>query len=259
MGTTGGVAHVHTPKAGQWAKRQAGRIRDRVFVGVAIGLMAQGLVIGFCLARFTPWVASGLMLAWFGGLGVAARLVSRHLDKAAVERLRYLRGGQAEGLVAWYLHDLPDGWHVFHNLPCATGGDVDHVAVGPGGLFVISTKSYKGHVTRTTTGTTLLNGRPLGEMDEAMRLALWVRDVLRAGLGKRVPWVRAVLAVPLAKVDVPPTGNDVWVLGEEDLLAELNPERPRARGGLSKDVVAAVAAELARHAGREPDGSAAAS
>ena len=73
---------------------------------------------------------------------------------------------------------------------------------------MISTKAYKGHVTRTTTGATLLNGRPLAEMDEAMRLALWVRDGLRAGLGK---WVRAVLAMPLAKVDVRPgTTSGCW-------------------------------------------------
>lgn len=72
------------------------------------------------------------------------------------ERLeKYIKGARGEESVARALALLPDGWHVFHGIAsggtraAAAGGgaDIDHVAVGPSGIFVIETKNWSGSIT----------------------------------------------------------------------------------------------------------------
>jgi hypothetical protein len=52
---------------------------------------------------------------------------------------------RGERLVGRALDGLPAGWIVFHSLPCTgASGDIDHVVVGAGGLFAITTRSIAG-------------------------------------------------------------------------------------------------------------------
>ncbi|MEV0525811.1 nuclease-related domain-containing protein [Streptomyces sp. NPDC050439] len=34
------------------------------------------------------------------------------------------------------------GWRVLHGVPKANGGDIDHLLIGPGGVFSINTKNH---------------------------------------------------------------------------------------------------------------------
>lgn len=54
-------------------------------------------------------------------------------------------GAVGERIVAETLSKLPAGWHVFHSIPVGKkDADVDHVVVGPGGIFTINTKHHAG-------------------------------------------------------------------------------------------------------------------
>jgi hypothetical protein len=45
------------------------------------------------------------------------------------------------------LAGLPEGWVVLHALPVGVGAsDIDHLVVGPGGVFIINTKNHPGQV-----------------------------------------------------------------------------------------------------------------
>src|SRR3954467_9251483 len=45
-------------------------------------------------------------------------------------------GAEGEEAVARRLRKLPQGWHVLHAVPVGDkGSDIDHVIVGPGGVF----------------------------------------------------------------------------------------------------------------------------
>jgi hypothetical protein len=59
---------------------------------------------------------------------------------------RYL-GYFGERVVAEFLEPLKEGgWHIFHDMPCESGKEkfnIDHVAVGAGGVFVIETKARR--------------------------------------------------------------------------------------------------------------------
>ncbi|MFB7363614.1 nuclease-related domain-containing protein [Streptomyces hydrogenans] len=36
------------------------------------------------------------------------------------------------------------GWHVLHGIQKSNGGDIDHLLIGPGGVFTINTKTHRG-------------------------------------------------------------------------------------------------------------------
>jgi hypothetical protein len=58
------------------------------------------------------------------------------------------RGAQGEEAVARALADLPDGWVALHDLawPGRQRANLDHVVVGPGGVFVVDAKNWSGRV-----------------------------------------------------------------------------------------------------------------
>lgn len=65
----------------------------------------------------------------------------------------FFKGAAGEEIVARELARLPAGFHVFHAVDAGGGvmmwrsGDIDHVVVGPTGIFVIETKNWRGQVT----------------------------------------------------------------------------------------------------------------
>ena len=150
-------------------------------------------------------------------LRVLKRL-DRAMDKIYRSRIKWLRGGQAEGLVAWHFRSLPNTWHVFHNLVCYGRGDIDHVLVGPAGVFAISTKSHRGLYT-AEGNRYFRNNKPTDDVDQAIRLAMQLKDRLREVLEGDLPWVQAVLALPLAYVEFPPNRQNSWVLREDELVS----------------------------------------
>lgn len=87
----------------------------------------------------------------------------RQREKAArLERSAALweRGAQGEVEVARALEALPEEWVVLHDLPWPgrPRANLDHVVVGPGGVFVVDAKNWSGRV--EVRGDVLLqNGR----------------------------------------------------------------------------------------------------
>ncbi|WP_107771063.1 nuclease-related domain-containing protein [Nocardioides sediminis] len=75
----------------------------------------------------------------------------RQREKAArLERSAELweRGAQGEVEVARALESLPEGWVVLHDLawPGRPRANLDHVVIGPGGVFVVDAKNWSGRV-----------------------------------------------------------------------------------------------------------------
>lgn len=99
-----------------------------------------GFFLGAALPR-VPRVGAGL-----GLIAVAVFLVWAMRD--GLRGLSaFFKGARGEELVALLLEALPSGYHVFHDLPCGEAGGIDHLVVGPTGLFVVETKFWSGAVT----------------------------------------------------------------------------------------------------------------
>lgn len=163
------------------------------------------------------------------GIGYAAFLIVR--EKPRLDALRQARDG--EKVVGQFLERLrEDGFHVFHDL---IGNDfnVDHVLVGPAGIFTVETKTFskpaRGNAKVTFDGENILvNGfRPDRDPVTQVRAqANWLRDLVLESTGRKVA-VRSVVLFPGWWVDPTPASlkHDVWVLEPKALPAFLAQER----------------------------------
>jgi len=81
------------------------------------------------------------------GKGRGRRLVERLLDARTDERA-WRRGAQGEERVADALSGLDGRWAVVHDLTIGRrGANLDHLVIGPPGVFVLNTKNLTGTVT----------------------------------------------------------------------------------------------------------------
>ena len=81
-------------------------------------------------------------------LATASLETQQGLPGAVPEDLRnWAVGYVGEEHVALELARLTDGWYVLHGVPIGVDGtDIDHVVIGPPGVFTINTKHHPGHV-----------------------------------------------------------------------------------------------------------------
>jgi membrane protein implicated in regulation of membrane protease activity len=105
--------------AGQYSKGQSNQRTMRVLVilltAAGYGLGGLGFAFGYFLAHWGPWLALVGLLGVAGAGFLIWRPFSRHIDKTAKDRIRLMRGGQGEALVAAILiKELEDDWHVFN-------------------------------------------------------------------------------------------------------------------------------------------------
>jgi hypothetical protein len=69
-------------------------------------------------------------------------------------------GARGEIAVGLILKSLPQGWAVFHALPIGKKDrDVDHLVVGPGGVFTINTKHHSGKSIWVAPRTFMVSGQ----------------------------------------------------------------------------------------------------
>lgn len=99
------------------------------------------------LAMATAWTVFGLRgmpLLLVELVAVGAMLAGDRLYSAQADR--WLRGAEGERAVGAVLAQLEDeGWRALHDISLGRG-NVDHVLVGPGGIFTIETKSHPGRI-----------------------------------------------------------------------------------------------------------------
>jgi hypothetical protein len=113
------------------------------------------------------------------------------------------------------------GWYVLHSIPLPrVGADIDHLLIGPGGVFTVNAKNHRGrrvwvgdHAVRVDHGT----GRPY--VRTARREAERAARVLSEACGFPVA-VSGVLAfVAPAALRVEPTLRDVRAVRDRELSA----------------------------------------
>ncbi|WP_351223011.1 nuclease-related domain-containing protein [Streptomyces sp. NPDC002133] len=106
------------------------------------------------------------------------------------------------------------GWRVLHSVPLPGAEHIDHLAIGPAGVFAVRTLAARGRRVRVadplvTTG----RAEPRPELRRARRGAQ------RASFALAVA-VRPVLAVVgAARLDVPPVPGDVRILADTEVPA----------------------------------------
>ena len=83
-----------------------------------------------------------------------ARLLHVHTGERA-----YRVGADGEEVTGKQLAHLPTGWHALHAIPVGChGSDIDHVVIGPGGVFTVNTKHHPNSSVWVAGDTFLVNG-----------------------------------------------------------------------------------------------------
>jgi len=124
--------------AGQYARATVQRIRLRTLVALgalAVATAALGRIFGLHDPRFIA-AEIGLLVIMF--------LIS-HFVLPDVHRRD--RGASGEEHVGALLDSFCEGdWRVIHDVTLSRRGNVDHLVIGPAGVFTIETKSHAGPV-----------------------------------------------------------------------------------------------------------------
>ena len=138
------------------------------------------------------------------------------------------QGIEGEKAVGQFLERLRSaGYDVFHDI-VAPGFNVDHVLIGPAGVFSIETKTWskpaRGDARIQYDGERLtINGHP-PDRDPVMQAkaqATWLRNQLAESTGRTLD-VRPVVLFPGWFIEAPKGNPGVWVLEPKALPAFLD-------------------------------------
>ena len=113
--------------------------------------------------------------------------VARFLDFKTDERA-WRVGAAGEEKVGPKLEKLISlGWRVLHSVPVGAGdSDIDHVLIGPGGVFTINTKSHPGARVWVAAHQIRVNGQPVPYLRNSRFEGQRAARLLTAALGWEV-------------------------------------------------------------------------
>ena len=215
--------------AGQGLQEEIERVRADD-VGDTLVMVAITLVLfAFAIINFFTRTPPGVLVVMTGLFFVGSVFWAFPKLRRARQKIGRLKQGLAgERAVAEYLDTLRDDrFRVLHDVQ-GVGFNVDHVLVGPQGVFTIETKTIRkpvsGMAQISYDGEHIRIGRFEPSRDpvvQARAEASWLRQLLQESTGKRFS-VRPVVVFPGWFVEQP-TGLDplVWVLEPKMLRARL--------------------------------------
>jgi hypothetical protein len=166
-------------------------------VAVLLGIGVGGGVLGRQLAPRLGLIVAALAVA-AAGWGLRFR--------PSPDAVAWRRGAEGERRTARLLDPLErHGWAVLHDLAVpGSRANIDHLAIGPGGVFVIDSKQYRGRLRLDASGRLWHGGYPLApalrtvdfEADQAAQV-LADPDVVVVPIvavhGAQVPWGKVVM------------------------------------------------------------------
>jgi len=216
--------------AGQYARATVTRLRLRTLIALGVLAVATAL-LGRAFGLHDP-----LFLASEVALLVSMFVIQRYVLPLV---MRHDQGAAGEERVGGILEQLAvqGEWQVIHDVTLGHG-NVDHILIGPGGVFTVETKSHPGPIRV---------GRVHGA---ALRQAQAERKAIETITGLNVEplivYSHALVDRPLAR------RKGVRVVPAAMLLGYLQKRRPvlvQEQIGKAHELVAGALIEHAEHAG----------
>lgn len=166
------------------------------------------------------------------------RTVRTHVAGVLRATRMWRRGANTEYGSGEWLGRLPEGWFVFHDVPLGErGATVDHLVIGPGGVFTLNTKDLSGAI-RVNARSVAHDGRRTSFLAKASAEALRAASLLTAALDRPVQ-VRGLLAILADEWIVKRLPDDVYVGGPASVKHWMLQQPPVLR---PSDVIVLVAA-----------------
>jgi len=229
------------------------RIEDIWNDGVMTWAMVASFFTLFAMFEWLRWYDpfppnSRFVFTAIATLFVAVAYWKIRRTKKEVRRLKLgLAGEKAVGQELEKLREK--GYRVFHDI-LADKFNVDHVIIGPGGIFAVETKTYsipsgKRAEVRFDGHVLTCNGKTMDRdpIRQAKAQAVWIHDLLEESSGRSY-FIKPVLLFP--GWWVAPTENnphDLWVLNPKALPGFIEREPKK----LSDEDIKLAAYHLSRH------------
>lgn len=173
---------TQTRRAGQHARQTHRKLRNRALAALVL-IFAAGIAVGAA--------AGFLSMTFFAAelVVIALVLVIGHFGLPVVER--WSRGAAGEEHVGAILDGLAaHGWLTVHDLDTGRG-NVDHVVVGPAGVFTVETKSHRGRIAVDSIERRMLS--------QAYAQAKHVEELIGGPVTPLLVFSRAYLSRPLSR------------------------------------------------------------
>jgi hypothetical protein len=193
--------------SGRNAAEKSHQYTKRLLVAAFVGIGALALLAGYAFGVAFPirefsieWVL--VIIALMGLLSwLIGKWATDRIDEADRERMSWRKGAIGEALVAATLTELPDDFVVVNDVS-KRFGNIDHVVIGPTGVYVVDAKNWKGTVKAGGDGELLLNGQPPGKPPIKWMLGAVMdfQSKLKA-LTETDHFVRGLMVFPNAYVD----------------------------------------------------------
>ncbi|MEQ9096266.1 MAG: nuclease-related domain-containing protein [Phycisphaerales bacterium] len=218
--------------------------------------------VGFASSRLLNggqhfWLTAGISLVAAVGLGV----VSLRRFTQTIEPLQ--TGLHGERAVSLVLRDLErQGYSVFHDVPSLrrpNEANLDHVVIGPTGVFAIETKTIRKRGRQYTlefcNDQISINDHPLcsDPIGQARAVADDLAYILDRFAGRKCA-VQPVVAIPgwFVRADKTPWQQPVWVVNHNALVTLItSPHRPRLPNGLDRQLAGALQTHIRAAAAAE--------
>lgn len=181
-----------------------------------MGIVCVAILFSTKTATLQNPIFANLFLALISGVLVVLAL-------RTIRQIENVRQGlHGEQIMGEYLQNLiAQGYKVFHDIPGDGKWNVDHVVVGPAGVFVIETKtrSKKPSRTKQPEYEVIVDGQTLRfpyytdkkTLEQARMNAAWVDKWLSKATGEPVT-AQAIVALPGWMVKQTAPAKDVWVM-----------------------------------------------
>ena len=192
--------------AGDFMKEKAFKHRVNAlvlfFMAFVLIVYILGCFSGFLLGRFNVWG----FLCFIAAICVSIpsfKYIEKNFDKHIRESRKEEKGADGESDFVKHLKDLPDTYTVICDLPFADSyGNIDHLVIGPTGVFSIDVKDWMGTVASDGKGELLLNGRPTDkpQVRYFTRRTMDLKERFKA-LTKLEPYIQCVFVFPHTYVE----------------------------------------------------------
>jgi hypothetical protein len=152
-----------------------------------------------------------------GFQGVVARVL-----KLRTEASTWEAGARGERIVDKRLGKLRrDGWVVLSSIVKRGGADIDHLVIGPPGVFTVNTKNHGGAAVWVGAEAVKVNGTQHPYLRNSRHEAAAAERILTGAVGMEVAVTPVLAFVGAASIDVHEGRGDVLVVAGEDIDAIL--------------------------------------
>jgi hypothetical protein len=136
-------------------------------------------------------------------------------------------GALGEIVVAEKLERLGDGWRVINAVPVgAAGSDIDHVVVGPAGVFTINTKAHANKKVWTAGHALRINGFRQDYIRNSQHEAARASKLLTTAVGRPIIVTPLIVMVGISELNYGLHKPEVDVVTSRGIVRNLKRRRP---------------------------------